>query len=197
MPGLVKEVTERDDASSLSREVDCQPRRVSGKHSGNGIQLLAAIAEIISSHNEVGCAERCIGRKQNTIFTVPKPMAGSLWQRHRLNRPHERSRFNGRGPQQGQRDFLRPRGAAESNEYQQYRCFRCKNSDKPGCPHDYVSEGPDWPLVQVLTHCRLAENGPSVLGMGTRESERGYPRYFTAENLRRHDFRKMVPKGKA
>ena len=78
MTRLMKNITECHDTGCLPREIHRKPRCAAGKDAGNRIQFLAAVSQIISSHNKIGRAECRIGRKQKTILAIPESMAGSL-----------------------------------------------------------------------------------------------------------------------
>ncbi len=72
MSHLVEEVAEPDHARSLTGEVHRQPRGAAADQTCYGIQFLAATAEIVPGHNEIGGAEGGICRKQKAIVTIPK-----------------------------------------------------------------------------------------------------------------------------
>ena len=96
MSGLVEEVTESDDADSLSGEVHRQTRRAAGKDTGDRVQFVATVAQVISGYDKIGCGERRIGREQKAILAIPKPMAGRLRQRYLVHSLHHGAGFYGR-----------------------------------------------------------------------------------------------------
>src|ERR1035437_2815058 len=93
MSGLVEKVTDGNHADSLAREIQSQSRCTSGKQTGRGVEFLAAIAQVVSGYDKVGCTERRIGPKQESFFPGPKIVAWGLRQRHRFDRSNHRVRF--------------------------------------------------------------------------------------------------------
>ena len=53
MPGLVEEITESDHARRLTGEVHGEHRSTAGEDSSNGVQFLAAAAQVVASYDEV------------------------------------------------------------------------------------------------------------------------------------------------
>ena len=85
MSHLVEEVTDPDHPCSLARKIHCQRGSAAAEDTGYRVQFLAAISQIVAGYHEIGRTESGIGRKQNAIIALPKPVLGvRVGRRHRL-----------------------------------------------------------------------------------------------------------------
>jgi hypothetical protein len=78
MSGFVEEVAKSNDSSRLTGEVQSERRGIARKSAGYGVQFLTATVQVIFGQHEIGCAESCATRKEDSILAVPKSMAGGF-----------------------------------------------------------------------------------------------------------------------
>lgn len=170
MPGFVEQVTHSDHRSGFSGKVRGQAGSAAPKGTRYWVQLLTSLAQVVSSRPKIGCTQGRRGREQETAFSIPKSMAGSLRHR-RFPCFHRRNRFHGGGLQASE-NLLRHGRSAKIKQHKQQGCFPVENATDRTYEHN-VSEGSTRPLVLVLMECWDFENGPSVplgtLGQNERE----------------------------
>jgi hypothetical protein len=87
---LMEEIAESDHTAGFTGEVQSQARRAASEQTGDRVQLLAAVMQVISGYKEVGRAKCEAGRKEQAVLAVPKPMAGRFRQCCGLRRGRDR-----------------------------------------------------------------------------------------------------------
>ena len=87
---LMEKVADSHHTGGFTCELHSQRRHAAGEQTGDRVQLLAALMQVISGYKEVGRAKCEAGRKEQAVLVIPKPVAGRFRQRYGLHRGRDR-----------------------------------------------------------------------------------------------------------
>jgi hypothetical protein len=142
MAGLMKEVAESHHASGFTREVHGKSWSAATEHTRHWIQFLAAVAQVVPGHDEVGRAESSARGKQQAILPIPKATMGPRFRQAGRLRPRDQGtgRHRGRLWHLGKKklgcEFLRQRRSAQAHHCRQNYRLMVENGAKLIDPHN-------------------------------------------------------------